>query len=144
MIRVQTILLAITLMISIPSAASAGNLPDAGSLQVRQIEREFALFTADWIEKINRSYASRPDRVEIFPQGARYIGRYCIVENDSVLWSVKQVSLSPLAYIGLLEYLEWTFESTAWTQEEALRGPFIPVKGRRITEIFRYSQNRWQ
>ncbi len=140
MIGIRTIILIILLTFSFPATGPGTDQPTDKSVQ---IEREFALFSADWIDKLNRSYASRPDSIEVFPKGAWYIGHYSSVEKDSALWSIKQISHSPLAYIGVLEYLEWTFECAALTQEEALQGPFIPVKGRKVTEIFRYSQNRW-
>lgn len=124
--------------------ARAGELPHAGNPRTQQIEREFALFAAGWIEKINRNLISSQDRIQVFFEDGRFVGRYSAVEKESVAWSVKQISTSPLAYIGRLEYLKWTFESTALTREEALQGPFVPVKGRKVTELFLYNKNRWQ
>lgn len=132
------------LMFFAPMDARAEELHHVDNLRTQQIEQEFALFSADWIEKINRNLISSQDRMQVFFEDARFVGRYSAVAKESVAWSVKQVSNSPLAYIGRLEYLKWTFESTALTREEALQGPFVPVKGRKVTELFLYSKNRWQ
>ncbi len=131
------------LMFFAPMEARAVELQHTDNLRIQQIEREFALFSADWIAKINRNLISNQERIQVFFEDARFVGRYSAVKKESVSWSVKQVSYSPLTYIGRLEYLEWTFESVASTHEEALQGPFVPVKGRKVTELFRYSNNRW-
>lgn len=138
--RVFPFLLAFVLL---PWSAFCAELHAPVNPKTLQVEREFALFASDWIEKINRNYAFRQDNIEIIPQKNFYIGRYSAVQKDSVLWSVKKVSNSPLTYLGFLEYLEWTFESTAQTHEQAALGPFTPVKGRKVTEIFRYGHNKW-
>ena len=130
-------------MLIAPMNAPAGEIQHAANPRTQQIEREFALFSAEWIDKINRNYASSQDRIQVSFEDARFVGRYSAVEKESVVWSVKQVSLAPPAYIGRLEYLEWTFESVASTHEEALQGPFVPVKGRKVTELFQYGKNRW-
>lgn len=141
--RTQMLPLVLVVMLCIPSASLSAELTDLSASKTTRVEREFALFTADWIEKINRNYVSRLDNIQVTRGESEYFGRYSQVEMDSVLWSVKQVSTSPLAYIGLLEYMEWTYESAAQTYEEAMLGPFVPVKGRKVTEIFRYDDNRW-
>lgn len=122
--------------------ATGGPQP-ADNLQTKKIKQEFALFSTEWVKKINRNYTYNQDRIQVLFENAQFVGRYTAVDKESVSWSVKQVSNSPLVYIGRLEYLEWTFESVASTREEALQGTFVPVKGRRITELFHYSNNRW-
>lgn len=107
-----------------------------------QVEREFALFTADWIDKVNRNYASRQNSIEVTKEDFFFTGRFSEIEKGSVIWTVKQIPTSP-DFIGLLEYMEWVYESSGITHEDAINGPFLPVKGRKVTEIFRYSQNRW-
>lgn len=143
--RKQNLSMAFVLLMlfCIPTPSLAAEIPGHGSVKSIQVEREFALFTADWIAKINRNYASRLGNIQVIREESGYFGRYSQVEMDSVMRSVKQVSTSPLTYIGLLEYMEWTYESAALTYEEALQGPFVQVKGRKVTEIFRYGDNRW-
>jgi hypothetical protein len=126
-----------------PMAAQAGESRPAGNLQTQQIKREFAQFSVYWIDKINRNYAFRQDHIQVSFEDGRFVGRYTAVDKASVSWSVKRVSNSPLVYIGRLEYLEWIYESAALTQEKALQGSFVPVKGRRVTELFHYRNNRW-
>jgi hypothetical protein len=122
---------------------ATGEPQPADNLQTKKIKQEFALFSAEWVKKINRNYTYNQDRIQVLFENARFVGRYIAVDKESVSWSVKRVSNSPLAYIGRLEYLEWTFESVASTREEALQGSFVPVKGRRVMELFLYNNNRW-
>jgi hypothetical protein len=109
-----------------------------------EVEQQFALFSQKWIDKVDRNLASRIGKVDFFARDNGYVGRYMQVDRSSVSWTVKQVTNSPRSYIGRLEYLEWTYESVASTREGAANGRFVPVSGRKITEIFQYSQNRWQ
>lgn len=106
------------------------------------VERKFALFAASWIDKINRNYLSRQNSIEVTRDEYLFTGRYSEIEKGSVIRTVKQIPTSS-DYIGLLEYMEWVYESSGITHEDAVKGPFLPVKGRKVTEIFRYSQNRW-
>lgn len=124
-----------------PAGADSGILPDQ---RMRDVELRFALFSWDWIDKIDRSFASRVENKELLTRENQFIGRYMQIDRTSVSWSVKQVATSPPAYIGLLKYLEWTYESAAQTREAALLGPFVPVSGRKVTEIFQYTHNRWR
>lgn len=138
-----SLLLAILLLAApVPSAASGfDSLPV--STQTLYIEQQFALFSQAWIDKIDRNFHSRIGNVEFVNNGAGYVGRYMQVDRDSVAWSVKQASTGPGNFIGILEYTEWTYESVADTQTAAALGPFVPVHGRKVTEIFQYHANRW-
>ncbi|SMP77408.1 hypothetical protein SAMN06295888_1289 [Desulfonatronum zhilinae] len=130
---------------------SAGPLPATASgfdalpvsSQTVYIEQQFALFSQNWIDKIDRNFHSRIGNVEFVNNGAGYVGRYMQVDRDSVAWSVKQASTGPGNYIGILEYTEWTYECAADTRTAAALGPFVPVHGRKVTEIFQYYANRW-
>lgn len=142
--RFTLLTLALALSLILPSPGAGGEIAGPANPRMLQIEREFALFAADWIEKIARNYAHRADNIQVIPKEMHFLGRYAALDRDSVSWSVKQASNSPQTYIGLLEYTEWTYECTAPTREEILQQcPFAPVKGRKVTEIFRYGKNRW-
>ncbi|GAB6060852.1 hypothetical protein [Desulfonatronum parangueonense] len=107
------------------------------------VEQQFADFSHRWIDKIDRNFASRIGKMEIIPHSEGYLARYMQVDRDSVSWSVKTSSSSPLSYIGLLEYVEWTYEFLAPTREAVVLGPFEKVRGRQVTEIFQYDKNKW-
>ena len=126
----------------LPSAASGLDSLSVSSQPV-YIEQQFALFSQNWIDKIDRNFQSRIGNVEFVDNGAGYVGRYMQVDRDSVAWSVKQASTGPGNYIGLLKYTEWTYECWADTRDAAALGPFVPVHGRMVTEIFQYHANRW-
>ncbi|WP_051822129.1 hypothetical protein [Desulfonatronum thiodismutans] len=127
---------------SLPAAASGIDALPVSS-QAVYIEQQFAQFSQNWIDKIDRNFHSRIGNVEFVNNGLGYVGRYMQVDRDSVAWSVKQASTGPGNFIGILEYTEWTYESVADTQTAAALGPFVPVHGRKVTEIFQYHANRW-
>lgn len=141
--RIRSLLLAaLFLSVTLPCSASARDTPQGASQQTF-IEDQFALFSQNWIDKIDRNFTARVGNVTFERNSEGYVGRYMQVDRDSVSWSVKQTTNSPPTYIGLLEYTEWTYESSALTREDAALGPFVPVRGRKVTEIFQYSANRW-
>ncbi|WP_052812924.1 hypothetical protein [Desulfonatronum thioautotrophicum] len=141
---IQRLLLpaALLLLVATPSPAS-GFETSPGTAHHSAIELQFAEFSKNWIDKIDRSFTSRIGNITFETNSRGYVGRYMQVDRDSVSWSVKQTTNSPLTYIGLLEYTEWTYESQAATREAAAQGPFVVVHGRKVTEIFQYKANRW-
>ncbi len=141
-IRRCPVLLLTVLALCLPAFGFSAEFASLDGGKTWQVEREFALFSADWIDKINRNYTSRQNSIEVTREKSLFTGRYSEIEKGSVIWTVKQVPTSS-DFIGLLEYMEWVYESSGITHEDAINGPFLPVKGRKVTEIFRYSQNRW-
>ncbi|PTN32878.1 hypothetical protein [Desulfonatronum sp. SC1] len=127
---------------SLPAAASGFDALPVSS-QAVYIEQQFALFSQNWIDKIDRNFISRLGNVEFVNNGSGYVGRYMQVDRDSVAWSVKQAVTGPGNYIGVLEYIEWTYECAAENRDAAALGPFVQVHGRKVTEIFQYHANRW-
>lgn len=143
--RLTALPLAVFLLFCMPTTllmASGLDFPPVSTHQ-NHVEEQFASFSHQWIDKLDRNYTARIEKMEFVPHANGVTGRYMQVDRNSVSWSVKQTSKSPLTYIGLLEYLEWTYECVALTRDAAEQGPFVPVSGRKVTEIFQYNANRW-
>lgn len=137
-------LLLAVFLLTLPTVSPAtgfGTLSPSSPQHV--VEHQFAVFSESWIDKIDRNFTSRIGNLTFEKSGEVFVGRFMQVDRDSVSWSVKQTSGPPPSYIGLLMYTEWTYESVASTREDAALGPFVPVHGRKVTEIFQYSANRW-
>jgi len=139
----RSLLLAVFLLTlpSISSASGLGSLSESSHQHL--VEHQFAMFSESWIDKIDRNFTSRIGNLTFEKSGEAFIGRFMQVDRDSVSWTVKQTTGPTPSYIGLLMYTEWTYESMASTRADAARGPFVPVNGRKVTEIFQYSVNRW-
>ena len=138
-----TPLLLFLLVLSPVQLVVAGSDVSAASAVPIHVEQQFAEFSHRWIDKIDRNFAFRLGQIQTVPHAEGFIGRYMQVDRDSVAWSVKTSSNSPVSYIGILEYLEWTYECLAPTRDAVEQGPFVRVHGRQVTEIFQYGQNKW-
>lgn len=105
---------------------------------------KFQDFAASRIVILNRSYLHRPDNVHIEAGNPHFTGRYSSVDPATVSIEVKMTGSRLTPYIGVLHYIESTYESKGPCRMTASRGPFYTVSQRKVTEIFRYAQNQWQ
>ncbi len=137
------IFIILLIILLLPIRLAASEFHSSASSKKNHIEQQFALFSHEWINKLDRNYSARLEKKEFETHESGYTGRYMQVDRESVSWTVKETSNSPLTYIGLLEYLEWTYECVAPTRLAAELGPFVQVHGRKVTEIFQYKANRW-
>ncbi|SDB20363.1 hypothetical protein SAMN05660653_00965 [Desulfonatronum thiosulfatophilum] len=139
----RTLLLMFLLLLPPMHLVASGRDVLAVPVVPSHVEQQFSDFSHKWIDKIDRNFASRIGKMEIIPHSGGYLARYMQIDRDSISWSVKTISGSPLNYIGLLEYVEWTYECMAPTREAVEQGPFVRVRGRQVTEIFQYDKNKW-
>lgn len=108
------------------------------------LHSNFHNFALSRIKTINRNFMHTQDNIFIEANGNAYVGRYHEVDPSSVVIEVKQINSSTAPFIGIMQYIESVFESKGPCNISVSRGPFNPVKRRKITEIFRYVQDRWQ
>lgn len=108
------------------------------------LHSSFHSFALSRIHTINRNFLHTPENIFIEGNGSAYVGRYHEVDLSSVVVEVKQVNSSTAPFIGIMQYIESVFESNGQCNISAAEGPFNPVRHRKVTEIFRYVQNRWQ
>lgn len=134
----------ITLLTVIPRpTAHAGNssvvLEDSHALHASFLDFSFAR-----INILNRSYIHTPENILIELAGASFVASYRRVEPSSINVEVRQTGSPRTPFIGVLRYTESVYESNGGCRIGVIDGPFSPVRHRRVTEIFRYVQNRWQ
>ncbi len=104
----------------------------------------FLDFAFSRIHALNRHYLHTPENIFIESAGASFIARYHKVDPSSVSIEVKKTNSSQTPFVGILRYIESVYESNGGCRISVAQGPFNPVHHRRVTEIFRYVQNRWQ
>ena len=108
------------------------------------LHSNFHKFALSRINTINRNFLHTPENMFIEGNGSVYVGRYHKVDHSSVVVEVKQINSNTAPFIGVIQYVESVFESNGQCNISAAEGPFNPVRHRKVTEIFRYVQNRWQ
>ncbi len=121
----------------------------AGNLSVvlddsHVLHASFLEFSFSRINIINRNYIHTPENIFIEPVDALFVARYKKVEPSSISIEVKNTGSSMTPFIGILKYTESVYESNGGCRIGVIDGPFSPVRHRRVTEIFRYVQNRWE
>ena len=78
------------------------------------------------------------------PRDGRMVATYIEIDPASVEIEVFPTKDKHFTYMAKLMYVEHTYESVGNTQEEALQGAYKRVKSRRLTELPRYAQGKWQ
>lgn len=126
------------------TAAGQGRSAPAALGADHALHAQFQAFAESRVVILNRSYLHRPDNVHIEAGNPHFTGRYSSVDPATVSIEVKLTSSRLTPYIGVLHYIESTYESKGPCRMTASRGPFYPVSQRKVTEIFRYTQNQWQ
>jgi hypothetical protein len=108
------------------------------------LHASFLDFSFSRINVINKNYIHTPENIFIEPVDALFVARYRRVEPASISVEVRQTGSARTPFIGVLKYTESVYESNGGCRIGVVEGPFNPVRHRRVTEIFRYVQNRWQ
>ncbi len=108
------------------------------------LHAQFLDFSFSRIQILNRNFMHNPDNIFVEPRDPFFVARYHKVEPASVTVEVKKTNSGMTPYIGVLRYTEIIYESNGGCSISVVEGPFSPVHYRKVTEIFRYVQNRWQ
>lgn len=108
------------------------------------LHENFHDFAFSRVQLINSNYMHTPENMSVRPLGSRYVARYQSADPSSITVQVKKTDSVQTPFIGVLRYIESVHESRGQCRVSVLDGPFHPVEQRRITEIFRYVQNKWQ
>ena len=123
--------------------ARAGDSPNVLGID-HALHASFLDFAFSRIQILNRNYMHTPENILIEPNQALFIARYHKTDPSSVTIEVKQINSGLTPFIGILRYVETVYESNGACPASVVDGPFSPVHHRKVTEIFRYVQNRWQ
>jgi len=108
------------------------------------LHASFLDFAYSRIQVLNRSFINAADKILIESRDDLCVARYQKIDPSTVNIEVKKVNSNLTPFIGVLNYTESIYENNGSCQASLANGPFIPVRHRKVTEIFRYVQNRWQ
>lgn len=104
----------------------------------------FLDFAFSRVQLLNRNFLNTSDNILIESKDTLCVAIYQKVDPSSVIIEVKKVDSRQTPFIGVLRYTESVYESNGACHANLVNGPFVPVRHRKVTEIFRYVQNRWQ
>lgn len=108
------------------------------------LHASFLDFAYSRIQVLNRNFVNSADKILIESRDDLCVARYQQIDPSTVNIEVKKVSSNLTPFIGVLIYTESIFENNGSCQASLADGPFMPVRHRKVTEIFRYVQSRWQ
>ncbi len=104
----------------------------------------FLDFAFSRVNIINQNFIHSPDNIFIDSAGPVILSRYHTVYRTSISIEVKKVNSGLNPYIGVLQYVEIVYESNGTCTTSVADCRFNPVINRKVTEIFRFVQDRWQ
>ena len=107
------------------------------------LHSHFEAFALSRIGLLNRNYIHTQDNIHVEAGNPHFTARYCSVDPSTIAVEVKMTGSSVTPYVGVLRYIESTYESSGPCAASASKGPFSPVRNRQVTEIFRFSRNDW-
>jgi len=103
--------------------------------------KKLAFFVISWVENINNNFQYSPQQPQIVQVNNLYVASFSKINPESISFHLKK---TPNSYLGILEYDEVIYQAQALTLESLRQTPFVPVKVRRLTEIFRYNGSSWE
>ncbi|MBI3246864.1 MAG: hypothetical protein HYZ50_10190 [Deltaproteobacteria bacterium] len=122
--------------------------PEAEAVVVVAISEDAALalfdtFTVEWMKKLEETEQFHKTKAQVTESAdgfsAEYTGylppRYTLV---------KKTESPDTPYVGILTYYEEKLRCTGKTKEEALQGTFSQVEQTQVSEIFRFTNGKWE
>lgn len=105
--------------------------------------RQFDEFARAWVNRVNSNYRATASRKELVQRGETFAARYMAVAQDSLEVRIKPSTSRTTPYVGVLRYIQETWECPGDSPESARNAQCTPVKRVRVTEIFRYERDHW-
>lgn len=109
-----------------------------------QVKAKLDSFVSDYVQRCNTSVNSCRTKPSVTPRDGKMVASYIEIDPTSVEIEVFPSQSKHFTYMAKLKYVEHTYESVGNTREEALQGVYKRVKSRRLTELPRYAQGKWQ
>jgi hypothetical protein len=124
--------------------ASAKAKAPSGPLNLERAQEEFASFAHQWLAKLSRNMLGGPAHIAVTQEGGGYVARFAEVDQSTMEMEVKATDTPASPFVGILKYIECSYESRGDSPEAAKGGTFAPVRKVRFTELFRHSGKCWE
>lgn len=110
-----------------------------------EVEKAFVKFQHDWIAKLNKYGTYGKSHLQVKEDEAHkgsYVASYLML-TEPFEYRIKKTGQKASPYVGVIRYKKMTYASKGNTPEEASGGTFKCVHESIVTEIFRYSGDKW-
>jgi hypothetical protein len=121
--------------------ATPQNAPDLD----KKAEESFVTFQQEWMKKLQQHGFYGLSNVKVEEDGAQkgvYIAKYVELSEPKES-EVRKTANKASPYVGVLKYERWEYVNRGSNPEEARKGPFKPESRELISEVFRYSKDKW-
>lgn len=115
------------------------------ALNDAEVEKAFVKFQHDWIAKLTKYGTYGKSHLQVKEDEAHkgsYVASYLVL-TEPFEYRIKKTGQKASPYVGVIRYKKMTYASKGSTAEEASAGSFKCVHESIVTEIFRYSGDRW-
>lgn len=108
------------------------------------VQAKLDAFVSRYLDGCNVNSASCRTKPIVAPRDGKMVASFIEIDPRSVQVEMYPSPSKQFAYMAKMTYVEHFYESVGSTAEEALNGVFKRVKSRRLTELPRYAQGKWQ
>jgi hypothetical protein len=123
----------------------ACSFPFGFALDEAQIQKKFATFEKEWINKLNEQgkYGKGSMQVEEGAGGgALFVAKYDVIKERAGS-QIEKTDQPATPYVGVIRYEIWTCSAFGKTTEEAKSGKFECELKSQVREIFRFNGTEW-
>lgn len=124
-------------------ALSPANADGAGPVPP-EVAQKFETFVQRWVSICQAEFAGTRNCTLLIEEKDGFTQRFMEIDHSSISWRIKPTQNERTPFVGVLSYVMNTYVSRAATREQVVVTPFRHVSKRKVTEIFRYSDGRWQ
>lgn len=132
------------LVCAAPAAQAKSARASVSAEDPAQLKAKLDSFVADYVTRCNTSVNACRTKPVVAPRDGMMVATYIEIDPASVESEVFPSQSKQFPYMAKLMYVEHTYESVGNTRDEALQGVYKRVKSRRLTELPRYVQGKWQ
>lgn len=100
-------------------------------------------FAYDMTSKANKSYAHTKANPQVSSKDGKAVASYAAIDPSSIEVTLKPTKSAEVPYVGIISYLETVYECTGADAKAAKKGNFTAVRATKMTEIYRYVNNKW-
>lgn len=127
------------------AVASTKAVPLNKDEDLARMHERFTQFAHTWVAKLNRNHTASRSRMKISKNGdGSYHAKFHQFDGSTIICRVKRTKSAKVPFVGILKYKERIYQSVGDSENECRNGDFEPVRTIAVTEIFNYSNNRWQ
>ena len=131
--------LAFSLSLLLSSSAFAG-----GDTTKDEAMSKFVSFSEKWVQVLNKKHNFSRLKKVVLPAEQGFQGKYHEIDKETIVCKVKPTKSKKVPFIGILRYTESIYISEADSKNAAKNGPYTCNKEIAVTEVFNFSNGKWQ